>query len=280
MSVVVITGGAGGMGLATAKIVGKESLVLIADVSQERLDAAKEELTRSNIWCETIVCNITDMHSVKALVNKATALGEVRAVVHTAGVSPQMGKADMIMKINATGTVQINKAFLAIASPGFVMVNVASMGGYQLPSILVPRRSYELAYSSKAKLLKKLLRPTSFLPPKLRPGIAYAISKNFVIWYSQAMADAFGKKGARIVSVSPGSIDTRMGRLEKDHGAGQMAGFSALKRFGQPEEIAEVVAFLVSEKASYITGTDILVDGGTVAAMRTHGKKPDLKQAL
>lgn len=276
-NVVVITGGAGGIGLATAKVVGKEHAVLIADVNQERLDAAKQELDVLDISCETVICDITDETSVAEMTKKAEALGAITAAIHTAGISPQMGKADAIMKVNAIGTVLVNQAFLACATERFVMVNIASMGGYQLPRILMPRRSYKLAFSSTDRLLKKLLRPTKLLPAKLRPGIAYAISKSFVIWYTQAIAGKFGVKGARIVSLSPGSIDTRMGRLEKDHGAGTMADISALKRFGTPEEIAEVLAFLVSDKASYITGTDILVDGGTIAAIKAQGKKAAIK---
>src|SRR5690606_22274433 len=155
----------------------------------------------------------TDETSVAEMTKKAEALGAITAAIHAAGISPQMGKADAIMKVNAIGTVLVNQAFLACATERFVMVNIASMGGYQLPRILMPRRSYKLAFSSTDRLLKKLLRPTKLLPAKLRPGIAYAISKNFVIWYTQAIAGEFGVKGARIVSLSPGSIDTRMGQL-------------------------------------------------------------------
>lgn len=276
-NVTVITGGAGGMGLATAKIMGKNSTIVLCDVNQERLDSAKIELTSLGIISETIVCDITDKKSVKGLVAMAQSIGTVCAVIHTAGVSPQMGKAELILKINAIGTLNINEEFLKIANEGFAIVNVASMGGYQIPSYIIPKRSYTLAFTNPTKFLKKLNARTRLLPKKLRPGIAYTISKNFVIWYSQAAAASFGSKNARILSVSPGSIDTRMGQLEKDHGAGSMADVSALKRFGRPEEIAEVLAFCASDKASYITGTDILVDGGTIAGIKINGKKPDLK---
>ncbi|MGH3166194.1 MAG: SDR family oxidoreductase [Trebonia sp.] len=94
------------------------------------------------------------------------------------------------------------------------------------------------------------------MPRKQRSRIAYPITKNFVIWYTAKMAAAFGAKGARILSVSPGIINTEMGRLEKDDAAG-LIWDSALKRLGEPEEVAELLAFCASGKAGYLTGVDI-----------------------
>lgn len=275
--VTVITGGAGGMGLATAKIVSQESTVIISDVNEEQLEAAKKELDSIGIQCKAVKCDITDLDAVSALVKTAQAQGEVTSVIHTAGVSPSMGSAEMVLRINAVGTVYINQAFLEIAGPGFAIVNVSSMAGYQMPRVILPKKSYKYAFSDTEKLFRLLLRRSNLTPKKLRSGIAYSISKNFVTWYSQAAASMFGEKDARIVSVSPGSFSTQMGELEKDRGAGAMADISALKRFGTPEEIAEVLAFCASPKAGYLTGTDILCDGGTIAAIKIHGKKPDIK---
>ncbi len=104
------------------------------------------------------------------------------------------------------------------------------------------------------------------LPTGVRPGSAYTIGKNFVTWYSASQAARFGSRCARIVSVSPGSIDTEMGRLEEEAGSGPMLRYAALKRFGKPEEVAEVLAFCASTKAGYLTGVDIACDGGVLAA--------------
>lgn len=275
-NVSVITGGAGGMGLATAKIVGRNHFVVLSDVSQERLDVAKAELAKLGIKSETVVSDITDLASVEVLVKTAQSHGTVVSVIHTAGISPSMGSPELIMNINAIGTINVTQAFLKIAQRGFVLVNVASMAGYSLPKLLLPTRSYRHAFHNQPKFTKKLLGRVKFFPAKLRAGIAYCISKNFVIWYSMAVAADFGAKGARIVSVSPGSFDTSMGKLEKAKGAGAMADISALGRFGEPQEIAEVLAFCASDKPSYLTGTDILVDGGTVSQMKINGVKPDL----
>jgi NAD(P)-dependent dehydrogenase (short-subunit alcohol dehydrogenase family) len=85
------------------------------------------------------------------------------------------------------------------------------------------------------------------------------------------MAAAYGTKGARILSVSPGSFDTAMGRLEEKSGSGRLLDYAALKRFGRPEEVAELLAFCAGEKPGYLTGVDILCDGGTRAGLGRAG---------
>src|SRR5262245_51531334 len=110
--VTVITGGAGGMGLAAAKIVGRQHAVVICDVSQDRLAAAGTELVDAGVEYTGVVCDITDRESVARLVETAAAIGRLASVIHTAGVSPSMGAADLIMRINAIGTVNVNEAFL------------------------------------------------------------------------------------------------------------------------------------------------------------------------
>jgi NAD(P)-dependent dehydrogenase (short-subunit alcohol dehydrogenase family) len=110
------------------------------------------------------------------------------------------------------------------------------------------------------------------IPEEARSGYAYAASKNFVRWYSESQAERFNGRGLRIVSISPGSVDTEMGRLEEQAGAGAMVADAAVPRWGKPEEMAELLAFCASEKAGYLTGTDILNDGGVVASMKERAR--------
>jgi NAD(P)-dependent dehydrogenase (short-subunit alcohol dehydrogenase family) len=266
-TVAVITGGAGGMGLATAKLLGRQHRVVISDVAQ-RLAAAADELRTAGVEVLAITCDVTDRRSVEELAQRAAAWGRVVAVVHTAGVSPQMGDADTIVRINALGTVNVTSAFLSLAGEGFRLVNVASMAAHLSPKALMPQRAYRYATTDPEVFMAKVMRRVRFAPKAQRSAIAYPISKHFVVWFSRAMAAEYGAKSARIVSVSPGSIDTAMGRLEEAHGAGAILKFSALKRFGTVEEVAEVLAFCAGEKAGYLTGTDVLCDGGVVAGIR------------
>lgn len=268
--VVVITGGAGGMGLATAKILGQQYHIVITDILSDRLDAAIGILKTLDISCDPLVCDVANRESVAALAKHAASLGEVTALVHTAGLSPQMADAQTILRVNALGTVNIAEEFLAIAAEGFALVNVASMAAHMFPNFLLPTRAFPLATSNPAGFLKKTVRRTALMPNAFyRKGMAYGISKNFVVWFSKHSAAKFGEKGARILSVSPGTFDTDMGRLEEKSGSMALLKKAALKRPGRPEEIAEVLAFFASDKASYVTGVDILCDGGVIASKST-----------
>jgi NAD(P)-dependent dehydrogenase (short-subunit alcohol dehydrogenase family) len=104
--------------------------------------------------------------------------------------------------------------------------------------------------------------------------MAYPRAKRANLLRVEAAANEWRKRGARVVSISPGIIMTSMTQEELSAGLSSMAmrvmiAMSGLERGGQPEEIAAVVAFLVSEKASFVSGVDLLVDGGVVGWMNT-----------
>lgn len=266
-AVSIVTGGAGGMGLATAKVLGRDHHIIICDINQDRLNVAADELHRLNISCDSVVCDITDRHSIAAAFRLAVSKGKVTSVVHTAGISPQMAGFDSIMKVNALGTLYVVEAAYDIAAEGFVLVCVASMAAHMLPAVIVPTWSYSQALVDADAFHRKVLLPCRLVPKGIyRNGYSYAVSKNFVIWLCRKNAARFGLKNARIISVSPGSFDTEMGRLEEKSGSAEMVKGAALKRFGRSEEIAELLAFCASKKAGYLTGVDILCDGGVIAS--------------
>jgi NAD(P)-dependent dehydrogenase (short-subunit alcohol dehydrogenase family) len=264
----VITGGAGGMGLATAKVVGSDHTVVLCDVRQERLDAAAKALKDLGVTTTVVNCDVTDRDAVTRLFEAASGLGTVASVIHTAGVSPSMGDADYVMRTNAVGTVNVNEVFYASAPEGAAIVNVASMAAHMLPDELIPAAQFPTALTDEAGFMTAMLSACDIAGDEARSGIAYAISKSFVRWYSTSQCERFNGKGLRVVSVSPGSIDTEMGRLEEQAGAGAMVADAAVPRWGKPEEMGTLLAFCASEGAGYLTGTDILNDGGVIASMR------------
>ena len=263
----VITGGAGGMGTATAAVVGRDHAVVLADVRAERLDAAVATLKDRGISATGVPADVTDPDAVGAVFDTASGLGELASVIHTAGVSPSMGDADYVMRTNAVGTATVGERFHASAPPGAALVNVASMAAYLLPAEMIPAQHFPVALSDPAAFLEKMRPAWESLPEEFRSGIAYGVSKSFVRWYSSAQAERFTAKGLRVLSISPGSTDTEMGRLEENAGAGAMVADAAVPRWGTPEEMAELLAFCAGDKAGYLTGTDILNDGGVVASV-------------
>ena len=263
----VITGGAGGMGTATAAVVGRDHAVVLADVRAERLDAAVATLKDRGISATGVPADVTDPDAVGAVFDTASGLGELVSVIHTAGVSPSMGDADYVMRTNAVGTATVGERFHASAPSGAALVNVASMAAYLLPAEMIPAQHFPVALSDPAAFLEKMRPAWESLPEEYRSGIAYGVSKSFVRWYSSAQAERFTAKGLRVLSISPGSTDTEMGRLEENAGAGAMVADAAVPRWGTPEEMAELLAFCAGDKAGYLTGTDILNDGGVVASV-------------
>lgn len=270
--VTVITGGAGGMGLATAKVVGRDQAVVLCDVRQDRLDSAATALGELGIAATIVNADVTDRAAVDRLLEAAAEVGDVSAVVHAAGVSPSMGDAEYVMRTNALGTLHVNESFFASAPQGAAIVNVASMAAHLLPEEVIPAQHFPLALQDQDRFLTEMLAACGMAPDDMRSGFSYAISKAFVKWYSSAQAERFNTRGLRIVSVSPGSIDTEMGRLEEQAGAGAMVADAAVPRWGKPEEMADLLAYCASDRAGYLTGTDILNDGGVVASMRERAR--------
>jgi NAD(P)-dependent dehydrogenase (short-subunit alcohol dehydrogenase family) len=273
--VTVITGGAGGMGLATAKVVGRDQSVVLCDVRQDRLDGAVIDLRDLGIAVTSANCDVTDRDAVAGLMKTAADLGELGSVIHTAGVSPAMGEAEYVMRTNAIGTVNVNEVFYVVAGEGAAIVNVASMAAHMLPDEIIPTAKFPLALTDPEVFVTEMLPVCDLAGEDGRSGLAYAVSKSFVRWYSTSQAERFNGRGLRIVSVSPGSVDTEMGRLEEKNGAGAMVTNAAVPRWGKPEEMAELLAFCASAKAGYLTGTDILNDGGVIASMRERARVAD-----
>lgn len=271
-SVSVITGGAGGMGRATAAVVGRDHAVVLCDVRQDRLDSSAAALKADGIDATTVNCDVTDRDAVVRLFERASALGTVAAVIHTAGVSPTMGDAEYILRTNALGTLQVNDVFYDVAGDGAAIVNVASMAAHLLPEQMIPSEQFPLALQDQEAFVEAVLPACDIGGEARRSGIAYGVSKSFVRWYSTSQAERFTGRGLRIVSVSPGAIDTEMGRLEADAGAAAVVADAAVPRWGTAEEMADLLAFCAGPRAGYLTGTDILNDGGVVASVRERAR--------
>ncbi|WP_019242823.1 MULTISPECIES: SDR family oxidoreductase [Bacillus] len=260
----VITGGTGGMGIAIAKGFEKDATIILADVSPERLREVKNELNEQGYRnIQTSICNITNSEDVKALVEQTKQLGTLGSIIHTAGVSPAKFGARAILEINLKGTVLVLDAFEDIAQKDSVAVCIASMSAYFAPDLA------SFSELSNNPLAEDFLDKAVELVQD-NAAMAYPFSKKAVIELVEKRATTWGRKGARLVSVSPGVIMTPMGEKETENKerAESMKQANPLGRFGEPSEISNVIHFLISSQASYINGTDIRVDGGSVPVMR------------
>lgn len=264
-NVCVITGGGSGMGLEVAKLVGKHSKVILVGRTVKKLESAIEELCGLGIDAEAFPCDTGDRESIKKLVAHAKEQGKLKTVIHAAGLSPRMADGKKIFAVNAIGTINVDEEFGEAMDDGCIL-NVASMAGHMIPADNVPAQLYKLALSNVDAFAEALSQMLTQVPEDQQSNMAYSVSKNFVIWYTARMAVRYGHKGLRVVSISPGTFSTPMGKLEGDQ-ASAIACNGALGRVGDPAEIARMMAFMVSDECSYLTGVDILYDGGAVAAV-------------
>lgn len=263
--VCVITGGGSGIGFATAKRLGEKGMYLIlASRTASKLQSAVDELTAVGIEAEVCVCDLCEWDSVQALAATAASRGKVTTVIHAAGMSPHMGDAEKIMKGNALGTVHIHDAFYDVIAPGGCLIDTSSMSAYMVPMLVMPKSAFKYSQTDRDKFMKKMMARVNMFPAKIRPGVSYGISKYFVIWYAKAEAARFGAKNVRTLSITPGNFETPMGELEKDEAQTYLK-YNAIKRLGQPDEIAALYEACADPAMGYLTGADIVCDGGCIA---------------
>ena len=254
------------MGRACALRMGAEgSAIVLADVESAPLESTCAELSAAGITAASHVCDVANAESVEKLSAALAAGPRLDAVIHTAGLSPSMADWRRIVDVDLVGTARILDATLPLMADKSAAVCIASMAGQLVPEN--PAVAALLADPLAANLLDEL----DALPgqPAGSPAAAYGHSKRAVRALVAQRARAWGERGARIVSVSPGIITTPMGEREfaQQPAMAEMLRIAPLKRLGDPDEVAKVVAFLCSEDASYITGCDILVDGGVTAEL-------------
>ncbi|WP_406358324.1 SDR family oxidoreductase [Streptomyces sp. NBC_00658] len=266
---VLVIIGAGGMGLAVARRLGAGRTVLLADIGEDVLKAAERTLGDEGLTVATQVVDVTSAASVQDLAQTARAAGEVDQVVHTAGLSPVQAPAQAILKVDLLGVALVLDAFAPVIATGGAGVVIASMAGH-IGAALTPEQESALASTPADQLLQ-----LPFLSPDTvtDPAAAYGLAKRANHVRVAAASTAWGERGARLNSISPGVISTPMGQQELAGQAGQLiralVDASGTGRLGTPSDIAAAVAFLLGPDASFITGTDLLVDGGVVAAVRS-----------
>ena len=148
---------------------------------------------------------------------------------------------------------------------GGVIVDVASSSAYEAPGLLIKHQIFEEAEYKEDAFVRHMLGEANLAGDDYnKSGLAYCLSKNFVVWYAQKCAHEYGPKGIRVVSVSPGLIETDMGtqEVEKSEFARQMIERSCEHRMGKAEELGFAIATIADERNGYLCGIDVLIDGG------------------
>lgn len=266
MKNIIVLIGAGAIGQAIARRVSAGKHILLADLRQDNLDAAEKVLSDAGFEVSTAIVDVSSRQSVHALVDAATALGTVTGVIHAAGVSPSQAAPVTILKVDLYGTALVLEEFGNVIAHGGSGVVISSQSGHRLPA-LTPEQSKMLATTPADELLAlPMLQPDKVTDPLN----AYQISKRGNSLRVMAEAVRWGKRGARVNTISPGIIFTPLARdeLNGPRGAGyrRMIELSAARRGGTPDEVGAVGALLMGPDGTFITGSDFLMDGGVTAA--------------
>ena len=263
---VIVVIGPGSIGQAIARRVGAGKHIILADLRQENADAAAKTLIDAGFDVSTTTVDVSSRASVHALARKATALGQVSGLIHAAGVSPSQASPETILKVDLYGTALVLEEFGEVIARGGAGVVIASQSGHRLPP-LSPEQNAALAMTP----VEALLALPMLQPDKVKDSLhAYQISKRGNALRVMAEAVRWGKRGARINTISPGIIITPLANdeLHGPRGAGykRMIELCAVGRAGTPDEVGTVGALLMGPDGAFITGSDFLMDGGVTAA--------------
>jgi len=265
MRQVVVVIGAGQIGQAIARRVSVGKHVLLADVRLDNADAAAEVLGDAGYEVSVATVDASSREAVHALVEKATELGEVSGLIHAAGVSPSQASPATILKVDLYGTAVVLEEFGNVIVRDGAGVVISSQSGHRLPPLTV-EQNRALATTPVEELLSlPFLRPDQ-VTDSLH---AYQLSKRGNSLRVMAEAVRWGERGARLNTISPGIVMTPLAKDEltgpRGEGYRRMIELSVAKRAGTPDEVGTVGALLMGPDGGFITGSDILMDGGVTA---------------
>jgi NAD(P)-dependent dehydrogenase (short-subunit alcohol dehydrogenase family) len=257
--------GCGDLAVNAARLIGQRHDLLLTDIDAERLQVARAALQAEGFTADAEQADITEPESVAHLAARAAHGPGVAVVAHVAGLAPSFGDWRGLMAVNLIGPHLVARHLGPLIAPGGVAVFVASLAGHVME--VAPELRAALRDPLRPGFLDRL---DQLAPTPMNATLAYVYSKAALIEFCEILAVAWGPRHVRAVSVSPGLIQSEMGRRERLHNpaTARMADDTPLRREGTVAEAVAVIDFVTSPQASFLNDTDVLVDGGLMAASR------------
>lgn len=256
--------GAGGLGMAVSRRLGLLHRVLIADRDAIHLEAQVAALRTAGYDAVGVQCDVTLADDFARVARVAASMGGLRSLAYVVGLSPALGDFSAIMHVNLVGAARALEVLEGVVVSGGAALLIASSAAHmQVSAQDIMTLMDDPLHADLIPELRVLLGAD------VTPAVAYALSKKALLRLCQRKANSWGQQGKRVVSLSPGLIATPQGAGEYRNSPGKMKLFESipLRRECTMLEIADVAEFLLSHRASYINGVDLLVDGGLVASL-------------
>ena len=261
---VAVLVGAGSIGQAIIRRVAAGKHLVLADYNADNAERAAATLENAGFACTTAVCDLASEADIRRLVATATSLGEVTRVVNAAGVSPSQASVSHILRVDLYGTSVLLEEFGKVIADGGSGVIISSQSGHRLPA-LSEAENEALATTPTDGLLE-----LPFIRSITDTLKAYQYAKRCNVLRVMYEATRWGRRGATINSISPGIIITPLANDElhgpRKDGYLRMIEASPAGRAGTPDEVGDLAEFLMSSRGRFISGADILIDGGTTAS--------------
>lgn len=261
---VAVLFGTGSIGQAIIRRIGVGKHIVLADLNERHARQTALLLENAGYECSTIQADLGSREDILAVVAEAQRWGKVKNVVNAAGVSPSQATVSEILRVDMYGTSILLEEFGQVIAPDGSGIVISSQSGHRLPA-LSQEHNDALAMNRPEDLLK--LDFVSSITDTLK---AYQYSKRCNVLRVAFEACRWGKRGATINSISPGIIITPLANDElhgpRKEGYLKMVQASPAGRAGTPDEVGDLAEFLMSSRGRFISGADILMDGGTTAS--------------
>lgn len=265
MKDVMIVAGAGQIGMAIARRMGYDKKIIIGDKRIEHANTMADTMKNAGFDVVAMQFDMASRESIQAFIKQAQAYGEIAMLVNAAGVSPSQASIETILSVDLYGTAVLLEEVGKVIKPGGTGVTISSQSGHRMPALRV-EEDEQLAITPVEELLKLAILQLDHMNDTLH---AYQMAKRCNEKRVMAEAVTWGKRGARINSISPGIIVTPLAMDEFNGPRGDfyknMFKQCPAGRPGTADEVANVAELLMSSKGSFITGSDILIDGGATA---------------
>lgn len=262
---VMILTGAGQIGMAIARRMGYGMKIVIGDKRMENAETIAGILNNAGFDAVPLEMDLSSRPSIIGLIHAAQQYGEISMLVNAAGVSPSQASIKTILKVDLYGTAVLLEEVGKVIKAGGAGVTISSQSGHRLPA-LGAEADKQLACTPTEELLDLDI----LYPRNIRDTLhAYQLAKRCNVKRVMAEAIRWGKRGARINSISPGIIVTPLAIDEFNGPRGDfyknMFAHCPAGRPGTADEVANVAELLMSNRGAFITGSDFLVDGGATA---------------